>query len=157
MSSSELVLWTVHHAHKPPNTRAVKLANHMTNSRRLVFVGGGAKHVGHPLPGCRKWPFDSSGHTFFLPLPEAVVALHVLLNQELSRVPVHGTESLCGALSGPPSTGAPRILEFENFVPQGVDAFSRQAGRQNHLSRGVGGWHRQEVQGLGVRGGGELA
>ena len=136
MSSNERVLWTVRQPHKPPNTRAVKGATHITNSRRLVFAGGGAKHVGDPLPCCRKWPFGSRGHTFFLTSPEALVALHVLLNQELSRVPVHGCEPLCCALPRPPSVGGPRVLEFVKFVPQGVDAFSRQAGRQNHMGRG---------------------
>ena len=55
------------------------------------------------------------------------MALHVLLDQKLFRMPVHGRESLRGPLKGPPSIGGPRLLKLTKFLPQGVDAFPSQA------------------------------
>ena len=103
-------LRAAHQAHRPPSTKAVKLAIVVMSSRRLVLVGGGAKHVGHPLPCGRKRPIGSFGHTLFLLFPQALMALHVLLDQKLFRMPMHGRESLRGSLEGPPTICGPRLV-----------------------------------------------
>lgn len=157
LSSCAVMPWLNHQAHMLPSTTAAMLAIHIMTSCGMFRVGGGAKHVGHPRAGCRKWPFSPFFYPVFLSIPKALVALHVLFDQELPCMPVHGCESLRSPLSIPPSVGGPCVSELDKFVPQGVYAFSRQAGRQNDMGRGPRRWHRQEMQGLGIRSGRKLA
>ena len=84
------------------------------------------------------------------------MALHVLFNQKLSGVAVHGSEPLGGALMCPPTAFNPAVSKLLNFIPEGFNAFSSQTGSQHHVGWSARWWQWQEVQSLGIRGGRKL-